>query len=83
MDRSSTFVTGVVARASNGSPEIKANSFWRSSNNSPGSIYPDTWQARFDVPSNAILGSVYRFYWSIRKTDGITGEYVGGEFIVG
>jgi hypothetical protein len=82
LDRSRTFVTGVVARSSSGSVNIVANSFWKSrSESSP--TYPDNWQAGFSVPNNAIPGSTYKIYWSIKKTDGTTGEYVGGEFIVG
>ncbi len=83
LDRSKTFVTAVVARSKSGSPDIVANSFWKSRSESAGTSYPDNWQAGFSVPSNAITGSVYEIYWSIKKTDGTTGEYVGGSFQVG
>jgi hypothetical protein len=81
LDKSNTFVTAVVARADNGSPNIAANSFWKSRSESASSA-PDNWQAGFSVPSSAIPGSAYRIYWSIKKSDGTVGEYVGGEFIV-
>lgn len=82
LDRSKTFVTAVVARSKTGSPDIVANSFWKSRSESVGGG-PDNWQAGFSVPSNAITGSVYEIFWSIKKTDGATGEYVGGGFQVG
>ena len=83
LDRSNTFVTAVAARSKSNSPEIKAISFWKSRSESAGTRYPDNWQARFDVPSNAVIGSVYDIYWLIKGTDGTTGEYVGGSFQVG
>jgi V8-like Glu-specific endopeptidase len=81
--RGNKFVTAVVARSKSGSPDIVANRFWKSRSESAGSTYPDNWQASFDVPSTAIVGSVYDIYWSIPKSDGTTGEYVGGSFRVG
>lgn len=82
LDRSKTFVTAVVARSKTGSPDIVANSFWKSRSESVGGG-PDNWQAGFSVPSTAITGSFYEIFWSIKKTDGTTGEYVGGGFQVG
>jgi V8-like Glu-specific endopeptidase len=81
LDKSKTFVTGVVARSSPGLPIITANSFWKSRSEYL-STSPDNWQAAFSVPANAVPGSSYKIYWSIRKSDGTTGEYVGGDFMV-
>jgi hypothetical protein len=74
-------VTSVVAKSDSGSPDIPANSFWKSRSES-ASNYPDNWQAGFSVPENAVPGSLYRIYWSIKQSDGKTGVYVGGEFSV-
>ena len=82
LDRSKTFITAVVARSSTGSPDIVANSFWKSRSESAGTTNPDNWQAGFSVPSNAIPGSLYTIYWSVKKSDGSTGEYSGGTFTV-
>ncbi len=82
LDRSSTYVTAVVAKSNSGSPDIPANSFWKSRSESSPS-YPENWQASFSVPENAISGSVYNIFWSIKASNGMTGVYSGGSFTVG
>lgn len=81
LDKSKTYVTAVVAKSDSGSVDIPANSFWKSRSESL-STSPDNWQAAFSIPSNAIPGSVYTIYWSIKQSDGKTGVYSGGQFTV-
>lgn len=82
LDHSKTFVTGVVARSDSGSPDIVANSFWKSRSEYLATA-PDNWQAGFSVPEIASPGSLYKIYWTIKKSDGSVGTYSGGYFTVG
>jgi hypothetical protein len=82
LDRSSTFVISVVAKSDSGSPDIIAYRFWKSRSEQPGTLYPENWQALFNVPSNVIVGSVYKIYWTIKQSNGNTGTYVGGDFVI-
>ena len=83
LDRSNTFVISVVAKSDSGSPDIIAYRFWKSRSEQPGTLYPDNWQALFNVPSNVIVGSIYKIYWTIKQSNGNTGTYVGGDFVIG
>jgi V8-like Glu-specific endopeptidase len=82
LDRSNTFVTAVVAKSDSGSPDITAYRFWKSRSEVPGTPYPENWQALFNIPANVVLGSVYKIYWTIKQTNGNTGVYVGGDFLI-
>jgi secreted trypsin-like serine protease len=82
LDRSNTFVTAVVAKSDSGSPDIPAYRFWKSRSEVPGTPYPENWQALFNIPANVVLGSAYKIYWTIKQTNGNTGVYVGGDFLI-
>jgi hypothetical protein len=81
LDHSNSYVTSVVAKSDSGSPDIVANSFWKSRSEYLVTA-PDNWQAGFSVPGNAIPGSYYKIYWTVKKSDGSTGTYSGGYFTV-
>ena len=82
MDRSNTFVLSVVAKSLTGLPDKQVNRFWKSRGEAAGTIYPDSWQAYFEIFDTDIPGSAYQLYWTIKQSNGAINVYIGGNLSV-